>query len=228
LVLALHGGLSTPGAFESLTGFDAGADDRGVLVAYPEGWLTTWNAGDCCGPAKWSNTDDVRFLTKLIDKLVGTGLVDPGRVYATGFSNGAGMAYRLACESSRRLAAIGVVEGALVTDCNPDRQVSVIIFHGTADPIVPFNGGGTRNTPTDLRPFPPVSFAVDFWRKTDGLGATSEGRAAKLNGQAPGSISCASTGTGKGPEVALCTVRAGGHAWSGTDLQWQFFMAHAR
>jgi polyhydroxybutyrate depolymerase len=229
LVIALHGGLSTAAAFEDLTGFDSVADAKGAIVAYPEGWLTSWNAGDCCAAAKWSNTDDVGFLTKLIDKLTGTGLVDPDRVYATGFSNGAGMAYRLACESAGRLAAIGVVEGALVTDCRPDRKVSVIIFHGTADPAVPYNGGGTRNAPTDDRPFPPVSFAVDFWRKANGLATPTAARATWLNDRADSTTGCASTGRGgQGAEVVLCTVKGGGHAWSGTDLQWDFFAAHSR
>ncbi len=47
------------------------------------------------------------------------GLADPKRVYVTGFSNGAGMAYKMACEKPDKVAAIGVVEGALVTHCDP-------------------------------------------------------------------------------------------------------------
>jgi polyhydroxybutyrate depolymerase len=223
LLLALHGGLSTSGAMEQLTGFDSLADHDGFMVAYPDGFMTTWNAGDCCGAAKWGNVDDVAFLTKLIDKLDSTGMVDPDRVYVTGFSNGAGMAYRMACQSSARIAAIGVVEGALVTPCDPARKVSVIIFHGTADPAVPYNGGGTRNAPTDNRPFPPVSSALDFWKSFDKLGAPKV--SSHLTAQASSNATrCVSSG--QGVEVVLCTIDGGGHQWSNTDLQWSFFAAH--
>ncbi|MCQ0005527.1 alpha/beta hydrolase family esterase [Actinomadura madurae] len=168
LVIALHGGLANMGKMRSLTGFDEQSDEHGFLVAYPDGFMTTWNAGACCGAAKIGNIDDVGFLTKLIDKVTGAGLADPKRVYVTGFSNGAGMAYRMACERPGKVAGIGVVEGALVTECDPDRPVSAMIFHGTADRNVPFNGGGNRDF-NDRRPFPPVSEAVEFWRKVAGL-----------------------------------------------------------
>jgi poly(3-hydroxybutyrate) depolymerase len=36
----------------------------------------------------------------LIDSLVKTQGVDPGRVYLTGYANGAGLAYYLACQSA--------------------------------------------------------------------------------------------------------------------------------
>lgn len=65
LVVALHGGLATMGRMEELTGFDRLSDEKGFLVAYPDGFMTTWNAGDCCGAAKIGGIDDVGFLTKL-------------------------------------------------------------------------------------------------------------------------------------------------------------------
>jgi polyhydroxybutyrate depolymerase len=52
LVVALHGGLSNMRQMRTLTGFDGLSDREGFLVAYPDGFLTTWNAGYCCGPAK--------------------------------------------------------------------------------------------------------------------------------------------------------------------------------
>ncbi|TDD61255.1 alpha/beta hydrolase family esterase [Actinomadura rubrisoli] len=225
LVIALHGGFATMGQMRSLTGFDRLSDGKGFLVAYPDGFMTTWNAGDCCGPAKIGRIDDVGFLGKLIDKLTGAGLADPDRVYVTGFSNGAGMSYRLACEKPGKVAAIGVVEGALVTPCDPDRPVSAMIFHGTADRSVPFNGGGDRDF-NDKRPFPPVSFAVDFWRKVGRLPEPRERMRALSGG-----TECTGTGKGTGgAEVAFCKIDGGTHKWppEAGALLWDFFASHPR
>lgn len=225
LVIALHGGLANMGKMEDLTGFDDLSDEHGFLVAYPDGFMTTWNAGDCCGAAKIGNIDDVGFLTKLIDKLTGAGLADPKRVYVTGFSNGAGMAYRMACEKPDKVAAIGVVEGALVTKCDPSRPVSAMIFHGTADRNVPFNGGGDRDF-NDKRPFPPVSKAVEFWRERAGLPEPRERVKARSEG-----TDCTSTGKGdQGVAVTFCKIQGGTHNWpdEASPMLWDFFAAHPR
>lgn len=225
LVLALHGGLSTMEQAEERTGFSGLSDEHGFLVAYPNGFMTTWNAGDCCGAAKIGGIDDVEFLSELIGALTGAGLADPDRVYVTGFSNGAGMAYKFACREPGKVAAIGAVEGALVTDCEPERPVSAMIVHGTADANVPFDGGGDRDF-NDRRPFPPVSQAVDFWRKRAGL--------PELKEDAPGlGENGRCTSTGKGPEgvaVTLCTIEGGTHEWpsGASERLWEFFADHPR
>ncbi|CND54553.1 conserved lipoprotein%2C LpqP [Mycobacterium tuberculosis] len=225
LVIALHGGLANMSKMEDLSGFDKLSDEHGFLVAYPDGFMTTWNAGDCCGAAKIGDIDDVGFLSKLIDKLTGAGLADPKRVYVTGFSNGAGMAYKMACEKPGKVAAIGVVEGALVTPCDPDRPVSAMIFHGTADRSVPFNGGGNRDF-NDRRPFPPVSRAVEFWRRLADL--PEPHRKVEAIG---GTTSCRSTGKGsQGVAVTFCKIQGGGHQWpdEAAPMLWDFFASHPR
>ncbi|RFU36547.1 hypothetical protein DZF91_37585 [Actinomadura logoneensis] len=224
LVIALHGGLATMARMQSLSGFDSIADDKGFLVAYPDGFMTTWNAGDCCGPAKIGHIDDVGFLTKLIDRLNAAGLSDPKRVFVTGFSNGAGMAYRMGCEAADKVAAIGVVEGALVTGCDPSRPVSALIFHGTADRNVPVDGGGRRDI-NDDRPYPPLSFAVDAWRRHDGL---PEPKATTLAAQT-GNLRCSSSAK-DGVSLAVCRVVGGGHAWpkGAAAMLWDFFAEHGR
>ncbi|WP_433474080.1 alpha/beta hydrolase family esterase [Spirillospora sp. CA-142024] len=225
LVIALHGGLANMSQMEKLTGFDKLSDEHGFLVAYPDGFMTTWNAGDCCGAAKIGHIDDVGFLGKLIDKVTGAGLADPKRVYVTGFSNGAGMAYRMACEKPGEIAAIGVVEGALVTKCDPGRPVSAMIFHGTADRNVPYDGGGNRDF-NDGRPFPPVSEAVDFWRRVAGLPEPHERVKALSDG-----TSCESTGkSGRGVAVTFCKIDGGTHRWpdEAGAMLWNFFAAHPR
>ncbi|WP_018655831.1 alpha/beta hydrolase family esterase [Actinomadura flavalba] len=225
VVLALHGGLANMGKMQQISGFDKVADEEGFLVVYPDGFMTTWNAGDCCGAAKIGNIKDVDFLSKVIDKLTDSGLVDKNRVYVTGFSNGAGMAYRMACEAPEKVAAIGVVEGALVTKCDPGQPVSAMIFHGTADGNVPIGGGGRRDI-NDDRGYPPVKDAVDFWRRVAGLPEAKRGMDAQTK-----NTTCQATGKGDaGVQVTFCRIDGGRHAWpSGAAATlWGFFKTHPK
>ena len=72
---------------------------------------------------------------------------------------------------SDTFAAVAPVAGALLTDpCRPGRPVSVISFHGSVDPVVPYAGGGTVN-PTG-QPFPPTQQSIATWVGLDGCAAT--------------------------------------------------------
>src|SRR5208283_5330998 len=229
-----------------LTGNSEKADQEGFVVAYPNGSgrlktrLLTWNSGNCCGYAMDQNVDDVGFIRALIDELVKTRAIDPRRVYVTGMSNGGMMTYRLGCELSDKIAAIAPVAGALnVEACQPANPVSVIIFHGTADEHVLYNGGEPiKKVDRHARVDKSVSYAVSFWVKHDGCSETPQ-RSEK------GSVRTDIYGGGKGgAEVVLYTVNGGGHAWPGgqayllgteptreisaTDLMWDFFVRHPK
>jgi polyhydroxybutyrate depolymerase len=246
LVIVLHGGGgNAPGAVR-MTGFSEKADKEGFVVVYSNGSgrlknrLLTWNSGNCCGYALDNNVDDVGFIRALIDELVKTRAIDPKRVYVTGMSNGGMMTYRLACELSDKIAAAAPVAGALnLENCQPAHPVSMIIFHGTADEHVLYDGGEPlKRVDTHRRVDKPVSYAVNFWVKEDGCSATPQR-------EEKGSIRTEIYRGGKGgTEVALYTVKGGGHAWPGgesyllgaeptreisaTDLMWEFFVQHPK
>jgi polyhydroxybutyrate depolymerase len=204
LIVAMHGGLNDPEYVRRQSGLDAVADAQGYAVAYPEGFLGTWNAGACCSFARWAGIDDMAFLDKLIDTLVEQGVADRRRVFMTGFSNGGGMAYRYACQRAERLAGIAVVSGALAIGCTPAKPVSVLAFHGTLDPSVPYTGGGNMDADVHF-PFIAVQIVMEFWRWVNGLPALSW----PVPGGPDGCV-----GTGPGPQlVALCTEQGGGHEW---------------
>jgi polyhydroxybutyrate depolymerase len=198
-----------------------------------------WNAGSCCG----NQYDDVRFVRDLVTKLESDYCIDPKRVFATGFSNGAMMSYRLACEASDTFAAVAAVAGAVtIDDCRPERPVPVLAFHGTADPIVLFNGG--TDEIVHLLTFPPVSYSIDLWRSLDSCPNSAMPDASSMapmaNDSTPdagpspslftgatlasqnGDSACYTwSGCESGSEVELCTIVDGGHAWpGGLDLPY--------
>src|SRR5690242_20590722 len=106
LVLSFHGAGSNATVMRAYTHMDRAADRDGYIVAYPNGSsglgdkFLTWNAGNCCGPAQLLRIDDVGFSLNVLDDIAARANVDKSRVYATGLSNGAMMAYRLAAEAS--------------------------------------------------------------------------------------------------------------------------------
>lgn len=163
LVIMLHGFAGTATQAER----DYGVTDKGnaehFMVVYPQGvgsdgryHLRSWNAGNCCFVAQSDNINDVHYISSLIDYLVSNYKVDPKRVYVAGMSNGAMMAYTLACQLSDKIAAITSVSGTLITSspCKPSRPVPILEIHSSQDLKVPFNGGfGMDNVwfPSTLR-----------------------------------------------------------------------------
>ncbi|MEZ4225542.1 MAG: PHB depolymerase family esterase [Polyangiaceae bacterium] len=212
LVLNFHGFGSASWQQALLTRMSAESDARGFIVAYPEGIVTSWNAGDCCGTAWTDSVDDVRFARDLLDALEERYCIDPRRVFATGMSNGGFFAHRLACELSDRIAAIAPVAGVLgMNSCAPPRSVPVLHFHGTADPIVPY-GGGTPLVPQlglGLN-FKSVADTLEHWRKHNGCSAFEKQIYQK------GDATCVEWPDCNGAaSTVLCSIEGGGHTWPG-------------
>lgn len=200
---------------------DSVADSENFIVAYPNGSGTpsSWNAGDCCEFVDTSR-DDVAFISALIDDVGQKNCVALDRVYATGMSNGAFMAHNVAYNLSDRIAAIGPVSGVLgvpIVDRAPGRAVPVMEVHGTADPLVPYDGGTPEAAlwnllyPGTSRPtFRSAADTIAFWRTRNGCDATSP------QTYSSGDATCQTYGGCQGGAVVtLCTIAGGGHTWPG-------------
>lgn len=147
LVVGLHGGLGSGDQFADASNFETLAESEGFIVVFPDGADRTWNAGTCCGQSVKKNTDDVGFLAALILKMKAELPVDPAKVFMTGHSNGAMMAFRFGCERADMVKAIAPVAGSLeIPDCKPSQGVSLLAIHGDADQNHPIDGGiGSRS-----------------------------------------------------------------------------------
>ena len=149
LILAFHGG--SPLGYTSIqyqSGLSQKADTAGFIVVYPEGVKVagnrTWNAGNCCAPSTTLNIDDVGFVNTLLNTLFAGRPIDTTRVYATGFSNGALLCYRLANQLASRFAAIAPVAGDLMYyPWNPSKAIPIISFHSYLDRNINYFGGIT-------------------------------------------------------------------------------------
>ena len=230
LVINLHGAGATGQDQAALSHYDAVADAHGFVVAYPDGIDLSWADGRGASVPDRQGVDDVGFIAALVGKLVEEFGIDPGHVFATGMSAGAFMTNRLACERADLFAAVAPVAGTLGANvaCNPSRPVSVLETHGTADPIVPFNGGTMtgRGGVSNIVAAPAM---VDRWRQVDGCQDVQE---VVLPNTGDGTQSVRSSSTcSAGTEVVFMRIDGGGHTWPAFDASEasaQFFDSHAR
>ncbi len=208
LVLVLHGAGGRPEDIAIGSGWNAMADERGMVVAYPEGEDESWNAGACCGIAVTDDHDDVGFLEALIEHLSGFAQVDPERVIVVGHSNGGMMAYRLACDPDSGLFGAASVAGTNMAGCQPARPLSFMEIHGTADRVVPYEGASTSESEAvGLPPFSPFVVSLDWMADALGCDATPD--------EVTVSKTTTSTWTGCDDDVAaqLVTLVGAGHTW---------------
>jgi polyhydroxybutyrate depolymerase len=170
LILAFHGHFGTGAGQARLSGFDALADRYGFVVAYPDGINRGWNDGRS---GTRDTADDLGFARALVAELSKRYGVDPKRVYATGMSNGATFSQYLACDQSTTFAAIAPVSGSMPAadepTCRPQRAISVLEIGGTADPIMPYDGGAIKLGPSPSRGLVlSVDATVAFWANNAG------------------------------------------------------------
>jgi len=242
LVLVFHGGGGRPQGMARHTGFTALAEREGFVVVYPEGVGGHWNDGRSI-----FSGDDVGFIRVLLDSLRVRLGIDPRRIYATGISNGAMFSYRLACDRPGVLAAIAPVAGALPADlaprCTAPVPVAVASFQGTADRLVPYDGGGVARRRGQVLS---AERSVRFWAVANGCGPSPVSDA-PLDRVKDGTRVRRDSfpGCRDGREVVLYTIEGGGHTWpsgprsgrrvgrvsreiDATTAIWEFFQRHPR
>jgi polyhydroxybutyrate depolymerase len=225
LVLGFHGAGSNARQFESYSNFSFIANVEGFIVVYPQalGQHPTWDT--VTGPGN----PDIEFVAALMDDLQRRCNIDPDRIYATGHSNGGGMANRLACDLADRIAAIGTVSGAYqgAEDCSPARPVAVLGIHGTDDLIIPYNGfQGVREPPAAHYVIgTPIPQWASSWATRDGCDKSPVSTRQSERVTRDQWSHCRSNA-----DVILYTIHGGGHGWTdafdAAQVIWDFFAGH--
>lgn len=215
LILNMHGLGSNALEQQVYSDFSPIADTAGFLMAYPQGLTangtTYWNVGIPLTPA----TDDLKFLTSLIDTISARYAVDRYRVYATGMSLGGYMSHYLALKANTKIAAIASVTGTIFpgvyATANPGRAVPMMQVHGTADPTVPYNGNGTGIA---------IDTLVAFWVKNNGCNPLPVRTTLPDINPADNTTAVHDVYTG-GTNGATCEfykINGGGHTWPGSPI----------
>jgi polyhydroxybutyrate depolymerase len=224
VVFDFHGLAEGAGLEALTTQFGPLAQRDGFIAVFPQG---TGN------PVQWDTSgvttnDDLDFVSQLLDHLEASQCVDESRIYATGLSDGAFMTSLLACTMSNRIAAFAPVSGVqLESPCAAIGRVPILAFHGTADPILYFNGGvglGVLNRALGRGGSAPVTLPPV---NLDGLGyPATVADWAKRDDCAPNPVDTMVSPhvihrvfqCPPGSAVEFYIILGGGHAWPGSEF----------
>jgi polyhydroxybutyrate depolymerase len=256
VVVMFHGGGGTAKIAMWETGWAEKADKEGFLAVFPEGTPLdasrparfrdnpqTWNDGSKrtnVGAAE-RGVADVEFVSMMLADLKVRFSVDERRIYATGFSNGASMTFRVAREISPLIAVVAPVAGGDWLGKKPERPVPLLYITGTADPLNPVAGGEIRIGRKTFGTKPATQEMIDRWVKM--VDCPEEPRVVYKKNGATG---IAYDIPGETAKVVLYTIDGHGHHWPGgrsglpenlagkntaklkaTDVIWEFFKAHS-
>ena len=176
LVLVLHGGGGNGQRIAEYTGWSSLAKANGFAATFPDAMGGNWEFASAVVGAP--GNPDLRFLNKLIATLVADGTADPRRVYITGLSRGGAMTYAMVCGKAQLFAAAApVITGAaadLVRTCRPFKPVPMLVMNGTADKLIPYDGGRGTGPTADVTLMPVPDFMA-FWRTTNGCSSQTTG-----------------------------------------------------
>jgi len=230
LVFNLHGRTATARQQQEMSQMEAKADQAGFILVAPQ--------ADDDPPTWWGavpgeiGAADMAFFDALLNHLQTEISIDPLRIYATGFSNGASLANRLGCAYPEVFAAIAPVSGGHVGwyDCEAQLPVSVIAFHGLNDGIIPYDGDQNN---------PKIHEWVEAWAQRNGCDSAPTVSTPAEN------VSLESWGNCQEDTlVSLYSIAEAGHTWPGSyfnidfggttqaidasDIIWDFFVAHPK
>jgi polyhydroxybutyrate depolymerase len=139
LVIAFHGAGGDGKAMARMTGLSQLAEQERFIVVYPDAIGQHWDARRRSQP---ETHNDIGFISALIDQVAQNYNLDRRRIYTTGFSNGGMFAHRAACELSEKIAASAAVAATMPENlsltCKPAQPISMLMIHGTDDPVVPY------------------------------------------------------------------------------------------
>lgn len=249
LVMVLHGSLGSSDTIGRWSGLRQLAEEKGFAVCFPNAIGGSWRDGRMADDDD-PPMDDVAYLDALLDRLLADLPLDAQRVYFAGMSSGAMMAQRYALTHPERVAALGLVAGplpkSLAKEATLPAPISVLVFHGTSDPIVPFEGGAALQRYGEVLS---AAATVKFWAELDQCKATiAEEEIGPRDPVSGLRVTRAGYRAGRGgAETVLYVVEGAGHTWPGvnkasyellgmkstqaihaTDLMWEFFERHAR
>jgi polyhydroxybutyrate depolymerase len=247
LVFSLHGFSSNPHGQRVFSRWEPVAEEHGFVVVYPQGtgYPQRWNAD----PHFLASTvDDTQLIRDILDDVNRFIAIDQNRIFISGFSNGGAMTLRAACELSETIAAIGTVAAPVtpsLSECTPNRSMPLIAFHGTRDPLVPYEG----RTPAEWEAATmrrvhqgsinifATSIWIEDWAEQNNCDLSQVDSAAGNRYSMLHYAHCDQLA-----DVIFYTIKGGGHTWPGggwipfvdlpsrelnaSELMWAFFNQH--
>jgi polyhydroxybutyrate depolymerase len=168
LLLVLHGRYGTGKQIMEHSGFNDLSDKESFIVVYPDGYSRSWADGRGKTPADKEKLNDVEFIEQAVKNVSKRFPINTQKIFVTGHSNGGFMTQRLLLEKSNLFKGGASVAAQIslfvLKKLEPKSPVSVAIFAGTEDPLVPYYGGFVRDGGEILG----VDDSIERWREWNG------------------------------------------------------------
>jgi polyhydroxybutyrate depolymerase len=201
LILLFYGFASDPSQFSALTRLPVRASADGYVVAVPHAQGDEWQFS--------GNGTDAAFVSAMVVHLESTYCINTKRVFATGFSAGAAFTIFYACGHQGSIAAIATVAVEFQLGCT--RPLSIIAFHGTKDPLVPYQNGAVGLSLPGVK-VRGTQRNMSDWARLDHC--RSHPRMKRIGSQVDRQWWTGCTGR---TSLALYSILGGGHSWPGAD-----------
>lgn len=247
-VFVFHGEGGSADTVQSYARFEPIADEEGFVVVYPEGVGRNWDykpgapvvrsrgfgalySKEGTSVETDRRFDDVALVRSIVEELADRGVIDPGRVFATGISSGAMFCHRLASEASDLVAGIAPVSGGMsepvASRFSPRYQVSFLAMIGEDDPLMPSSGGPIAAIlPQDRGRVAPVDETIARYLRLDGISGEpsvttlpdapeDDGTTTRVYRYPPGK---------GGALVTIYRIEGAGHNWPGRPLNYHVEM----
>ena len=202
IIVVLHGIEATLQEEIQRDNFTPLVQQGAAELVYPQGIGESWNAGGCCGLAAQVGEDDTTFIEDLV------AAVDPGHgdpVFLVGYSNGARLAYTLACDDPSLVDGYAMVKSVPLNACASQAPVNIVQIASTDDWEVPYQPGDTGDES------PPVTQQVALLQQSNGCDPAN-------TTTVTGSLTyVAWTSCAQGTRLAFATYAGGSHLWPAGD-----------
>ena len=213
VIIQFHGGSGTSKeAYYQEGNLNRVADSEGILMIYPQAEISTGNVWNTLHSEEGNkvSANDFGFIESIINRLDEDSRIDTSRIYVAGYSNGAAMAYQIACHLNDRITGFVVHSGNFPLEevvnneypCNIAGETPGLIFNGTADMTRPLEGIPTYAIP--------VRDGAQWWAEQN----NSVNMTTTQDGNVERTIYVSEAGT----EVQLFIVDGGGHDWFNFDV----------
>lgn len=221
LILVLHGG---GGRHRGMVRTSRGrwnqlADKHGLFIVYLNALDRLWDFGTSKTSKKLRRrVDDLGYFKRVIARISKALPIDEKRIFATGISRGGQASYFLACNLPDKIRAIAPIAMPLpvflVSTCKRSTNpIGVALINGTADPLVPYDGGTIRVFRQKRDDVLSTDDTIDYWRKRNGCPPrpTSIKRLDAVDDDT--AVVHSSWTKCTGAPVTLYRVENGGHTW---------------
>lgn len=236
LMFAIHGSGGNAASFmRNAEKLEKRAESENVIVVYPQGYKSFWN--ECrkhsAAEANKIDIDEQAFFQGMINYFEQKYSINKKNVFASGFSGGGQMAYKMGITMPESFRAICAMVANMPTEENMDcverkKPIATMIINGTADPVNPYEGGEMKSAGLTLGNVKSTDQSFAYWAKLAGYNGKPKKQIVPDPDQSNDiTIEKYTFKEKRKPEVTLLKVNNGKHEFQNDmdffSAAWDFF-----